>query len=48
MHFFSEVTLEQFVELFKGRYPVKRSDTSTAIFSRAALPDRQLLLLPGY
>jgi len=48
MHFFSEATLEQFVELFKGRYPVKRSDTPTAIFSRAALPERQLLLLPGH
>jgi len=48
MHFFGEATLEQFVELFKGRYPVKRSESSTALFSRATLPDRQLLLLPGH
>ena len=48
MHFFGEDTLAQFVELFKGRYPVKRSDSPTAVFSRATLPDRQLLLLPGH
>lgn len=48
MHFFSEVTLERFVALFAERYPAKRSESPTAIFSRANLPDRQLLLLPGY
>lgn len=48
MHFFSEVTLERFAALFAARYPVKRSESSTVILSRANLPDRQLLLLPGY
>lgn len=48
MHFFSEVTLERFVAIFAGRYPVKRSESPTVILSRANLPDRQLLLLPGY
>ena len=48
MHFFSEVTLERVVGLFAGRYPAKRSESPTVIFSRANLPDRQLLLLPGH
>ncbi len=48
MHFFSEVTLERFAALFAGRYPVKRSESPTVILSRANLPDRQLLLLPGH
>lgn len=48
MHFFSEVTLERFVALFADRYPAKRSDSPTIILSRANLPDRQLLLLPGH
>jgi L-ascorbate metabolism protein UlaG (beta-lactamase superfamily) len=48
MHFFSEVTLERFVAIFAGRYPVKRSESPTVILSRANLPDRQLLLLPGH
>lgn len=48
MHFFSEVTLERFAALFAARYPVRRSESPTVILSRANLPDRQLLLLPGY
>jgi L-ascorbate metabolism protein UlaG (beta-lactamase superfamily) len=48
MHFFSEERLESFVAMFAERYPVKRSESSTVIFSRAALPDRQLLLLPRH
>jgi hypothetical protein len=48
MHFFSAVTLERFAALFAGRYPVKRSESPTVILSRANLPDRQLLLLPGH
>lgn len=48
MHFFSEVTLERFAALFAARYPVKRSESPTVILSRANLPDRQLLLLPGH
>jgi hypothetical protein len=48
MHFFSEVTLERFVARFSGKYPVKRSESPTVVFSRANLPDRQLLLLPGH
>lgn len=48
MHFFSEVTLERFATLFAGRYPAKRSESPTVILSRASLPDRQLLMLPGH
>ena len=48
MHFFSEVTLERFAALFAARYPVKRSESPTVVLSRANLPDRQLLLLPGH
>lgn len=48
MHFFSEVTLERFAALFAGRYPAKRSESPTVILSRANLPDRQLLMLPGH
>lgn len=48
MHFFGEVTLERFAALFATKYPTKRSESPTAIFSRANLPDKQLLILPGY
>jgi L-ascorbate metabolism protein UlaG (beta-lactamase superfamily) len=48
MHFFSEVTLERFVALFAGRYPAVRSESPTVVFSRANLPERQLLVLPGH
>jgi L-ascorbate metabolism protein UlaG (beta-lactamase superfamily) len=48
MHFFGEVTLERFAALFAGKYPTKRSESPTVIFSRANLPDKQLLILPGF
>jgi L-ascorbate metabolism protein UlaG (beta-lactamase superfamily) len=48
MHFFGEVTLERFAALFANKYPSKRSESSTVIFSRANLPERQLLILPGH
>ncbi len=47
MHFFSEVTRERFVALFAGRYPTRRSESPTVIYSRANLPDRELIVLPG-
>lgn len=34
--------------LFDKTYPVKRSDSATVVFSRATLPDKQLLILRGY
>ncbi len=48
MHFFGEVTLERFVAIFANRYPVSRSESPTVVLSRANLPERQLLLLPGH
>jgi L-ascorbate metabolism protein UlaG (beta-lactamase superfamily) len=48
MHYFSEERLEAFVATFAGRYPVRRSESATVVFSRATLPDRQLLLLPRH
>jgi len=47
MHFWGYGSLERFVALFEARYPVKRSDSPTVVFSRAAMPDRQLLIMPG-
>ncbi|MCW5770389.1 MAG: MBL fold metallo-hydrolase [Rhodospirillaceae bacterium] len=48
MHFFGEETLERFAALFAKRYPVKRSESPTVLFSRPTLPDKQLLILPGH
>lgn len=48
MHFFSRENLERFAERLASQYPIKRSDSPTVIFSRATLPDRQLLILPGH
>jgi len=48
MHFRGYNSLERFVALFEKIYPVKRSDSATVVFSRATLPDKQLLILRGY
>jgi L-ascorbate metabolism protein UlaG (beta-lactamase superfamily) len=45
MHYWGYGSLERFVALFEKNYPVKRSESSTAVFSRATLPDKQLLIL---
>jgi L-ascorbate metabolism protein UlaG (beta-lactamase superfamily) len=48
MHFFSRSNLEDFAAALASRYPTTRSDSPTVVFSRATLPDRQLLVLPGH
>ncbi len=47
MHIFSPVAVEQFIAILGSRWPVKRNDSATVSFSRATLPDRQLLILPA-
>jgi len=44
-HVFTPVAVEQFIAILGPRWPVKRADSATAIFSRATLPERQLLVL---
>ena len=39
MHYWGYGSLERFVSLFESRYPVKRLDGSTVVFSRATLPE---------
>jgi L-ascorbate metabolism protein UlaG (beta-lactamase superfamily) len=46
-HVFTPVAVEQFIAILGGRWPVKRNATATAVFARAGLPDRQLLVLPA-
>ena len=46
-HVFTPVAVEQFIAIIGDRYKVKHNDTATAVFSRATLPDRQLLVLPA-
>ena len=48
MHVFSPVTLERFVKQLENRYPLKRNDGPTVRFSRATLPEKQLLVLHGF
>jgi L-ascorbate metabolism protein UlaG (beta-lactamase superfamily) len=48
MHFFSRDNLERFAALLASRFPITRSESATVIFSRATLPERQLLVLPGH
>ncbi len=45
MHYWGYGSLERFVSLFEKNYPVKRSEGATVVFSRATLPDKQLLIL---
>jgi L-ascorbate metabolism protein UlaG (beta-lactamase superfamily) len=46
-HVFTPVAVEQFIAILGARWPVKRNDTATAVFSRETLPERQLLVLPA-
>jgi L-ascorbate metabolism protein UlaG (beta-lactamase superfamily) len=48
MHFFSRANLERFAARLSDQFPIKRSESPTVIFSRATLPDKQLLILPGH
>lgn len=48
MHVFSDQTLESFLGYLQGRYTIKPSATPTVILSRATLPFRTVLVLPGY
>jgi L-ascorbate metabolism protein UlaG (beta-lactamase superfamily) len=48
MHFFSRANLEAFAGRLSAQFPIKRSDSPTVLFSRATLPDKQLLILPGH
>jgi hypothetical protein len=45
MHYWGYGSLERFVGLFEKNYPVKWSEGATVVFSRATLPDKQLLIL---
>jgi L-ascorbate metabolism protein UlaG (beta-lactamase superfamily) len=47
MHYWGYGSLERFVALFEKTFPVKRSDSGTVVFSRATLPNKQLLILQG-
>ncbi len=44
-HVFTPVAVEQFIAILGDRWPVRRNETATAVFSRASLPERQLLVL---
>jgi L-ascorbate metabolism protein UlaG (beta-lactamase superfamily) len=44
-HVFTPVAVEQFIAILGPRWPVKRNETATAVFSRETLPERQLLVL---
>jgi L-ascorbate metabolism protein UlaG (beta-lactamase superfamily) len=44
-HVFTPVAVEQFIAILGNKWPVKRNETATAIFSRETLPERQLLIL---
>lgn len=48
MHYFSTTTIDQFLQLTGERWKVRRSETPTVLFARATLPDREILILPGY
>ena len=46
-HVFTPVAVEQFIAILGDRWPVKRNETATTTFTRATLPERQLLVLPA-
>jgi len=46
-HVFTPVAVEQFIAILGAKWPVKRNETATAVFSRETLPERQLLVLPA-
>ncbi|MFO0986981.1 MAG: MBL fold metallo-hydrolase [Alphaproteobacteria bacterium] len=45
MHYWGYGSLDRFIALFAKNYPVKRAESRSAVFSRATLPDKQLLVL---
>jgi len=47
MHYFSAFTLTRFLDLMRERYEVVIKEEPTIILSRATLPYRQVLVLPG-
>ena len=47
MHYFGPSTLARFLDLLRDRFEIKTSDTSTVVLSRATLPQKQVLVLPG-
>ena len=48
MHYFGAATLARFLDLLRDRWEIRTSDTPTVLLSRATLPHRQVLVLPGY
>ena len=48
MHYFGQTTLARFLDLLRERYDIRTSDTPTVTLSRATLPTRQVLVLPGH
>lgn len=47
MHYFGGTRLARFLELMRGRWEVVMSDTPKLDLSRATLPWRQIIVLPG-
>jgi hypothetical protein len=48
MHVFSDHTLAAFLGYLEGRYTIRPAANPTVILSRATLPYRTVLVLPGY
>lgn len=48
MHIFSQATLARFLGYLEGRWTIAHSDTPALMLSRATLPYRQVLVLPGH
>ena len=47
MHYFGASTLGRFLDLLKEEYEVALSETATVALSRATLPAKRVLVLPG-
>ena len=47
MHYFGPSTLARFLDLLRERFEVKTSESPTVTLSRATLPKKQVLVLPG-
>ncbi len=47
MHYFGTATLARFLDLMRERWDIRTSDMPTVVLSRATLPHRQVLVLPG-
>lgn len=47
MHYFGSAVLARFLELVEGEYELMMSETSTLVLSRASLPQRRVVVLPG-